>query len=160
MTSAWLLVYRDQYKDRHALFSSYEAAGEQVLEVVQQYLDRNTSDFIGDDLKDLKELMARKAYQEVIDFWHTHTLESFDLEQYEIQGRTEDVERANVHAVLTSMAKHVLIEEVVGVNLSWKVGEPISSDITYQTSGTMEYICLQTTLPSLEDDGDKKPDES
>lgn len=151
---AWLLIHKDRHDDHHALFDSWEAAGDEIIEVVKKYLEKHPKDFIGEELKELEELMANKEYQQLIEFWNERTPESIDLEEYEVQGCAESAERRNVHAILSSMASQVLIEEVTAIHLDWSLGGPITSEVRYLSKYPLKVLQLNLDI------GDKSFDES
>lgn len=153
MNIVYQLKYEDKHDTRYAIFATYEAAGEEVIEVVKKYLTNHPGDFIGDELKELKGLMARKAYQQLMEFWNEHTAEFLNIEDYEVQGRAESAERRNVHAILSSMASQVLIEEVTAIHLDWSLGSPITSEVRYLSKYPLKMLQLNLDI------GDKKDDE-
>lgn len=152
MTLVYQLKYEDKHDTHYAIFASYEAAGEEVIEVIKKYLSVHPGEFLASDVGELEGMMARKAYQQLMDFWNEHTQEYLNIEDYEVQGKTENMERRNVHAVLSSMAAQVLIEEVTAIQLDWRLGEPVTMEVKYLSKYPLQRV--QLDLGIVDENGD------
>lgn len=155
------LIYEDKHDTHYNIFSSYAAAGEQVREIITKSLETtHLGHFEKTDLKKLREHLAAGEFQDAIDMWNEGTLETLNIEEFEVQGSSVEAERRNVHAVLVSMAHQVLVEEVVGIRIEWEMGSPIRSNTVLQARFPVKYMNLQLPLPVVDNDGYKNPDES